>query len=160
MNRKGFTLIELLIVIVIIGLLAAVVIAAINPVETRNRAVDTGKKSDASEIYNAIERYYATKGTYPWTTAPTNGTAIGNASGGIIDTLITANELKNEFSNRSSLTTLLFYYNGVATGQGGVRICYVPASKAFQDVAWYASGSTYPATRGTPASGTMVCVPE
>src|SRR3989344_9674224 len=64
--KKGFTLIELLVVISVIAVLAVAVLSSINPVEQINKAKDTASKSDAAEILNAMERYYATFGCYPW----------------------------------------------------------------------------------------------
>ena len=66
-KRKGFTLIELLIVITLLGILAVAVLSAINPIEQINRSRDTSSKSDAEQLINAIDRYYASKGYYPWT---------------------------------------------------------------------------------------------
>ena len=152
--KKGFTLIELLIVIVIIGLLAAVVIAAINPVETRNRAVDTGLKSDAAEVYNAIERYYASRGAYTWAaSAPTNGSTV--AASGVVAALVTAGELKSEFANRQTLSTLLFYFDGT----NNVKICFNPASTSFDEQAVYTASASF-VTRGTASDTGLVCVPE
>jgi prepilin-type N-terminal cleavage/methylation domain-containing protein len=63
---QGFTLVELLIVIALLGVIATIVIAAINPIEQANKARDAGYKSDASEIVSAIQRYYASQNQYPW----------------------------------------------------------------------------------------------
>ena len=65
-SNKGFTLIELLIVVVIIGILSVAVLSAINPIEQINKATDQGKKSDAAELLNALERYFTTFQAYPW----------------------------------------------------------------------------------------------
>lgn len=72
---RGFTLVELLIVIALLGVIATIVIAAINPIEQANRASDAGLKSDSSQIVSAIQRYYATHDVFPWNTAAcgTNG---------------------------------------------------------------------------------------
>jgi prepilin-type N-terminal cleavage/methylation domain-containing protein len=72
---KGFTLVELLIVIALLGVIATIVIAAINPIEQANRATDAGMKADASQIVSAIERYYTTHSVFPWNAASctTNG---------------------------------------------------------------------------------------
>jgi len=66
---KGFTLIELLIVIAVLGILAVAVLAAINPIEQINRSKDTGSRSDAEQLIGAIDRFYASKGYYPWVTS-------------------------------------------------------------------------------------------
>jgi len=71
-NQMAFTMIELLIVIAILGILAVAVLAAINPVEQINRGRDTGSRSDAEQLLSAIDRFYAYKGYYPWTTNPNN----------------------------------------------------------------------------------------
>lgn len=75
-NQLAFTMIELLIVIAILGILAVAVLAAINPVEQINRGRDTGSRSDAEQLLSAIDRFYAYKGYYPWTTNPNNDSAL------------------------------------------------------------------------------------
>ena len=64
----GFTMIELLIVIAILGILAVAVLSAIDPVEQINRGRDTGTRSDAEQLFSAIDRFYAFRGYYPWQT--------------------------------------------------------------------------------------------
>lgn len=64
-QRRGFTLIELLIVIAVIGVLAAVVLIAINPVRRLAQARDAGRKSDVGQIATASQAYYVTNGRYP-----------------------------------------------------------------------------------------------
>jgi len=48
-NKKGFTLIELLIVIAIIGILAGVLIAVINPAQQRTKANQAVMRSSVSK---------------------------------------------------------------------------------------------------------------
>ena len=57
MNRKGFTLIELLIVVVIIGILAAIAIPKFS--NTKEKAVLAAMKSDLRNLASAEEAYYA-----------------------------------------------------------------------------------------------------
>jgi len=67
MSKKGFTLIELLVVIAIIGLLASIVIVNVN--SGRGKARDTRRKSDFTQIRNALEMYYDKYGRYPYRSA-------------------------------------------------------------------------------------------
>jgi type II secretion system protein G len=62
-KQKGFTIVELLIVIVVIGILAAIVIMAYNGIQ--NRANDASVQTDLKNIGKALENYRAVKGTYP-----------------------------------------------------------------------------------------------
>jgi prepilin-type N-terminal cleavage/methylation domain-containing protein len=64
-NQPGFTIVELLIVIVVIGILAAIVIVAYNGVQ--GRASLNKKIGDLSSIRRVIESYYALNGSYPTT---------------------------------------------------------------------------------------------
>jgi prepilin-type N-terminal cleavage/methylation domain-containing protein len=62
---KGFTLIELLVVIAIIGILAAVVLVAINPAERIAESNDSKTKSNIGQVATAMESCYtANQGTY------------------------------------------------------------------------------------------------
>lgn len=62
-KQKGFTIVELLIVIVVIGILAAIVIVAFNGVQ--NRANDVAIQSDLKSISNKVQEFYITNGRMP-----------------------------------------------------------------------------------------------
>ena len=57
---------ELLIVIGVLGILAAGLLAAIDPFEQLKKARDTNNRSAAIELLGSSQRYYATHGYLPW----------------------------------------------------------------------------------------------
>lgn len=105
MNKKGFTLIEMLIVIAVIGVLAVAVLSAINPVEQMRKARDTRRRSNAAELLNALERYYATNEEYPSGYPTTAGSCPGTqVTTTMAQTLVDEGELKAEFVTRVGTT--------------------------------------------------------
>ena len=120
-NRKGFTLIELLIVVVIIGILAAIAIPKF--AATKDKAKLASVKSDLRNLETAQEAYfsdYATYGTYAnlgsasnFTLSSGNGvTAEAQDAGGysmeITNTSISTTPKKChvEVGDKASATTL------------------------------------------------------
>ena len=73
-TRKGFTLIELLIVVVIIGILAAIAIPKF--AETKEKAYITAMKSDLKNMVSAAEAKFADDNTYANYTAPTGSSGV------------------------------------------------------------------------------------
>lgn len=101
-TTRGFTIVELLIVIVVIGILAAIVIVAFNGIQ--NRANDTAIRSDLTNLAKKLELYKAENSLYP-----TGGSQISSlqfrASKNAYDT--TRNNLyycKNDTTSQFAIT--------------------------------------------------------
>lgn len=83
--QRGFTLIELLVVIGIIGILAAIVLVAVNPGRQFAQARDTQRRADLYALTNGIYQYAAehngrlpdTDGLDSASNFPTTATCIG-----------------------------------------------------------------------------------
>jgi prepilin-type N-terminal cleavage/methylation domain-containing protein len=68
--ERGFTIVELLIVIVVIGILAAITVVAYNGVQSKARAAQY--QSDVETLTKKTEAYAAVNSAYPLTTAGTD----------------------------------------------------------------------------------------
>ena len=78
-NRKGFTLIELLIVVVIIGILAAIAIPKF--ANTKEKAVVASMKSDLRNLVTAQEAFFSDNQDYAGGTYVGDGTVYTQANG-------------------------------------------------------------------------------
>jgi prepilin-type N-terminal cleavage/methylation domain-containing protein len=78
-NRKGFTLIELLIVVVIIGILAAIAIPKF--ANTKEKAVAASEKSDLRNLVTAQEAFFSDNNDYAGGTYKGDGTVYTQTNG-------------------------------------------------------------------------------
>lgn len=62
-KQQGFTIVELLIVIVVIGILAALVITTFTGIQKRAR--NTERETDIKALHGQVEAYFAQEGRYP-----------------------------------------------------------------------------------------------
>ena len=157
-TAKGFTLVELLIVIALLGIIATIVIAAINPLEQANRSTDAGMKADASQIVSAVQRYYVSHGKFPWEiyddetysssedafgffTAQNPAVGLCGTDCGDSDTggeLITGNELTDVYLDKKFISTADANGEMIWVGKGGTASstiygCWVPKSQSNRD---------------------------
>ena len=75
-NQKGFTIVELLIVIVVIGILAAITIVAFNGIQNRGKAASA--QSLANSIVKKAEAHNTIESAYP--AAKTNFSATSEST--------------------------------------------------------------------------------
>jgi prepilin-type N-terminal cleavage/methylation domain-containing protein len=64
-NKKGFTLLEILLVITLIGILASIVLIAINPNRQLAEARNLKRFDDITKINQALEDYFVVNKAYP-----------------------------------------------------------------------------------------------
>jgi type IV pilus assembly protein PilA len=88
-SRQGFTLIELLIVVVIIGILAAIAIPKF--ANTKEKAVVASMKSDLRNLASAQEAYWVDNRTYYGGVIPAAGLQF-NPSLGVMVVIVTATD--------------------------------------------------------------------
>jgi prepilin-type N-terminal cleavage/methylation domain-containing protein len=139
-KAAGFTLIELLVVIAIIGILAAALIATIDPLEQIKKSRDTTTKNVAVEYLSALTRYYATHQDWPWVydadddgspdcgTTPDGSTTIADLSD-CTTVLTEENELKDAFTTSNALKDVNVNYD---SGDEVITVCFAPESKSQQ----------------------------
>ena len=89
MNQRGFTLIELLIVVVIIGILAAIAIPKFS--STKGKAYIATMKSDLKNFASAQESYYYDHAVYYNGAVPNAALAFSPSSG--VNVTITAGDV-------------------------------------------------------------------
>lgn len=111
-DSKGFTLIELLIVIVIIGILAGVLIAVIDPAAQQNRARDANVQATMNKFALAINAYAAAYGALPDQTQLLNGITTASA--------LTGNGTSCTDGN---VDECVFSYTNTALPTGGTAGC-------------------------------------
>jgi len=117
MNRKGFTLIELLIVVVIIGILAAIAIPKF--ANTKEKAYLASMKSDLRNLITAEEAFFADSVKYsantscvatPGTVAFCTTTGVGGVAGvGPPNIVVTADGFTATVSHTTTTKTCAVY---------------------------------------------------
>ena len=128
--RKGFTLIELLIVVVIIGILAAIAIPKF--ANTKNKAYVTAMKSDLRNLVTAEEAFFSDSTYYTTGTNLVSRNSFKNSSGVGVPAVTTGAGLWSATVTHSQLAgaTCGIGVNTtnpiVSTAGDGEPSCYVP----------------------------------
>jgi prepilin-type N-terminal cleavage/methylation domain-containing protein len=116
-NRKGFTLIELLIVVVIIGILAAIAIPKF--ANTKEKAYLASMKSDLRNLITAEEAYFSDNNSTYASSTTTLGTSY-KASSGVTVTIgtVTTTGWTATAGHTSTTKTCAISVGGTATNEG------------------------------------------
>jgi len=144
-NQRGFTMIELLVVIAVIGVLAVAVLSSINPIEQINKGRDTRTRSDAAQLINAVDRFFAIHEVYPWNLDSEDGTTytatvveytdafehIPTNNWGWLERLVTTAEVKEGFTNRLENDDVLYIVKAAGSNET-MYTCFEPTSQAFK----------------------------
>ena len=121
-KERGFTIVELLIVIVVIGILAAIVIVAYNGIQ--NRAKTQSGQAAASNIQKKIEAYNASVGSYP----------TGAANGDALEALLNG-------QTESNIGTIQIAVPTSSTGQNTVQVEYCSTGGTGVRIGWFDFGA-------------------
>lgn len=141
---------ELLIVIGVLGILAAGLLAAIDPFEQLKKARDANNRNAAIEMVSSLTRYFAAHGAFPWnmTSVITSCSRTGTnplagldvlATGSLpiasfedcfTSTLMADGELKTTFFDGIGSTP--YYISSSSTDLTDLTVCFVPEGKSLR----------------------------
>jgi len=101
-RQKGFTIVELLIVIVVIGILAAIVITTYSGIQAKAR--NAKRQTDIQSLQTQFEAYFSQSGHYPSLT-DVNGSAWRTANMASLDVNAMIDPSSGETTANAALVT-------------------------------------------------------
>lgn len=115
-KQSGFTIVELLIVIVVIGILAAITIVVFNGVQKKAR--DAARIQDISSIAKALELYKIQNGFYPPKVDTGNGWEW-STNGNFIGALVTQKVVSKVPVDPVNVSPYVYWYSILPAGYAG-----------------------------------------
>ena len=143
-NSRGFTIVELLIVIVVIGILAALVLNSFRGVQERAR--DTERRTDTNSVATQLEVYYTDNGGYPQFTGQmdTDAWISANLKGADLNAWRAPGIATNSMVNSATPTKNQYGYTPLQ--QDGVTACAAAPCAKFK-VYWYSEKTSTVTTK-------------
>jgi prepilin-type N-terminal cleavage/methylation domain-containing protein len=117
-DQRGFTIVELLIVIVVIGILAALVVTTYSGIQAKAR--DSKRRTDLQALQTQIEAFYATNNYYPSSAEINDSTWRGtNMKSLSADTMKDPSGTTSTLSTTAASSTNMKVYGYVPTHDDG-----------------------------------------
>ncbi|MBI4058435.1 type II secretion system protein [Candidatus Gottesmanbacteria bacterium] len=131
-SKKGFTLLEILVVVGILSVIAIGLLAALDPLEQLRKGRDSNKRNLATAYYNAIVRYQAAYGSYPYGNLAVASSTMNIATvTAITGELVAKSELKQGLAtNSNDWATLVF--SATAFARNDPTVCFIPESRSVE----------------------------
>lgn len=121
-SSKGFTLIELLVVIAVLGVLATIVLLAVNPAEQIARGRDSSRVSAVTQLGRALQGYFTANNA----SLPVPGTTW-------ISSLVTSKDLSTIPTSPDATNYTTCPITFTPSSQGGTRLGYCYATSNAQN---------------------------
>ena len=117
-TQKGFTIVELLIVIVVIGILAAISIVAFG--NAQQQARDSSRTAAINGLMKALELYKIDNGSYPSVGTDNAGYAVSTLATALVPTYTRSIPA----DPNTGLTNYQYVRGTIASNSYGIRISY------------------------------------
>lgn len=162
-------LVTLPIILAILGIIAASLIASIDPFKQLGKAQDINSTNTAVEFSSALQTYYNSHQTLPWTANPpcaSQPTGLENITSlaPCVNLLIKDGEIKASFLSATTITDNLYVSDNSTQGNINVSTCFLPSVQTTSDkytrsglacnagICYYCSFSQFPAANQVPTA--------